>query len=68
MTEMNMVQAVNSALDNMLEKDENGALKNHSFSNAPGLKSNHVKVFETANEISPEGHVLMVSSITPLIY
>ena len=51
----------------MLEKDDTGQLVNHSLKDAPGLQSNHVKIFETANDISPEGHVLMVSSITPLI-
>jgi ribonucleoside-diphosphate reductase alpha chain len=53
--------------DYMLEKDENGALVNSTLNNAPHLKSKHYKIFDTANEISPEGHVLMVSAITPLI-
>lgn len=51
----------------MMEKDSDGVLLNYSLSNAPGLKPKHRKIFDTANEISPEGHVLMVSSITPLI-
>lgn len=51
----------------MLEKDEDGQLKNQSLKNAPGLQPKHVKIFETANDISPKGHVLMVSAITPLI-
>lgn len=51
----------------MLKKDDNGTLINHSFKNAPCLSTNHLKIFETANEISSQGHVLMVSSITPLI-
>ncbi|MCD6323133.1 MAG: vitamin B12-dependent ribonucleotide reductase [Clostridiales bacterium] len=51
----------------MLEKDESGTLKNHSLENAPALRPKHIKIFETANEISPQGHVLMVSAITPLI-
>ena len=50
-----------------LEKDENGALKNASVCDAPQLKQKHVDIFKTANEISPEGHVLMVAAITPLI-
>lgn len=58
---------IESIMDYMLEKDDSGQLKNHSLSLAPGLKPKHSKVFETANEISPSGHVLMVSAITPLI-
>ncbi len=58
---------IEKILSFMLEKDESGQLKNHSFENAPGLRPKHIKVFETANEISPQGHVLMVSAITPLI-
>ena len=58
---------IEKILDFMLEKDESGQLKNYSLSNAPGLRPKHIKVYETANEISPEGHVLMVSAITPLI-
>ncbi len=58
---------VEKIFDYMLEKDETGQLKNNSIENAPGLHPKHIKVFETANEISPEGHVLMVSAITPLI-
>ncbi|MBN1624719.1 MAG: vitamin B12-dependent ribonucleotide reductase, partial [Clostridia bacterium] len=51
----------------MMETDENGQLKNHSFKNAPCLKPEDIKIFDTANDISPEGHVLMVSAITPMI-
>ena len=51
----------------LMEKDENGALLNHSLEGAPGLRPEHVKIFHTANDISPQGHVLMVSAITPLI-
>ncbi len=50
-----------------LDKDENGALKNSSVCNAPQLKAKHVDIFKTANEITPQGHVLMVAAITPLI-
>ena len=58
---------VEGILSFMLEKDESGQLRNSSLCNAPGLKAKHSKIFETANEISPQGHVLMVSAITPLI-
>jgi ribonucleoside-diphosphate reductase alpha chain len=51
----------------MLEDDENGALVNQSISGAPHIKKEHLAIFDAANDISPEGHVLMVSAITPLI-
>ena len=50
-----------------LETDENGALKNPSVCEAPQFKDRHADIFKTANDISPEGHVLMVAAITPLI-
>jgi len=49
------------------EKDENGYNKHTSLAKAPHLLPEDIKIFETANEISPEGHVLMVSAITPNI-
>ncbi len=54
-------------LEYILQKDEHGVLVNSSLENAPHIKKKHFKIFETANEISPEGHVMMVSAITPLI-
>lgn len=51
----------------ILEKNESGLIKNSSVKGAPYLKEEHYKIFETANSIRPEGHVLMVSAITPLI-
>lgn len=53
--------------DYILTKDENGILVNNSLYGAPHIKDKHHKIFATANEINPQGHVLMVSSITPLI-
>jgi ribonucleoside-diphosphate reductase alpha chain len=50
-----------------LDTDENGALRNPSVCDAPQLKQSHADILKTANEISPEGHVLMVAAITPLI-
>ena len=50
-----------------LETDDNGALKNPSVCAATQLKEKHAEILKTANEISPEGHVLMVAAITPLI-
>ena len=51
----------------LLEKDGNGSLINHNLHSAPHIKEMHMKIFDAANEISPEGHVLMVSAITPQI-
>ena len=51
----------------LLEKDENGSLINSNLHSAPHIKAEHIAIFDTANDISPEGHVLMVSSITPQI-
>lgn len=51
----------------LLDKDESGMFINYSLDNAPHLKDEHKKIFDTANDISPAGHVLMVSAITPLI-
>lgn len=51
----------------ILAKDQNGMIKNTSITGAPHIQDEHLKIFETANDISPQGHVLMVSSITPQI-
>jgi ribonucleoside-diphosphate reductase alpha chain len=51
----------------ILEKDQNGVFVHYSLLDAPCIKAEHRKIFETANEISPKGHVLMVASITPMI-
>ncbi|MFZ7120361.1 MAG: vitamin B12-dependent ribonucleotide reductase [Eubacteriaceae bacterium] len=51
----------------IIEKTEDGRMKNDSVHGAPYLKEEHYKIFDTANMIEPQGHVLMVSSITPLI-
>jgi len=58
---------IKEILEFALEKDENGALVNATVCNAPQIKRKHLDIFQTANEISPEGHVLMVAAITPLI-
>jgi ribonucleoside-diphosphate reductase alpha chain len=54
-------------IDFMMEKDENGMLRHSSLHGAPHLKPEHYAVFDTANEISPEGHVRMVAALTPMI-
>lgn len=51
----------------LLQKDDNGKLINSNMHDAPHIKEKHIKIFDAANEISPEGHVLMVSAITPQI-
>ncbi|NMA95036.1 MAG: vitamin B12-dependent ribonucleotide reductase [Clostridiales bacterium] len=58
----------------VLRKDENGFIIDGKIEGAPHLKPEHYSIFDTASEcgtgkrfISPEGHVLMVSAITPLI-
>ncbi|WP_290770647.1 vitamin B12-dependent ribonucleotide reductase [Anaerofustis sp.] len=51
----------------LLEKDSNGMFVHFSLDNAPHLRDEDKKIFETANDISPSGHVLMVAAITPMI-
>lgn len=51
----------------ILEKDDNGFTIHDSLKDAPYLKPEHQAIFDTANMIRPEGHVLMVSAITPTI-
>ncbi|MEX1378165.1 MAG: vitamin B12-dependent ribonucleotide reductase [Eubacteriales bacterium] len=58
---------IEDIMDFLLEKDGNGSLINHNLHSAPHIKDEHMKIFDAANEISPEGHVLMVSAITPQI-
>ncbi len=60
-------EEVEAIIAYILEQDEDSMMKNDSVKGAPYLKEEHYKIFETANSIRPEGHVLMVSSITPLI-
>ena len=54
-------------MDYILEKDSNGYALHDGFDGAPHLKKEHLPIFDTANTISPAGHVLMVSAITPMI-
>jgi len=51
----------------LLEKNAQGGFVHFTLADCPYLKPEHKKVFETANEISPEGHVLMVAAITPTV-
>lgn len=74
-------EQTNDILDYVLRKETVNE-GNHSYERivdgkiegAPHLKEEHLKIFDTANTcgsgkryIAPEGHVLMVAAITPLI-
>lgn len=61
------LEEANDIVDFMLEKDENGFSKHTTLHGAPHLKPEHYSVFDTANDISPEGHVKMVAALTPMI-
>lgn len=58
------ISAVSSYL---LEKDEEGVFKHYSLLSCPQILPEHRKIFQTANEISAQAHVLMVAAITPNI-
>lgn len=58
---------ISDILSYMLEKDDNGYFVHDSIAGAPHIKEEDLAVFDTANTISPMGHVLMVSAITPMI-
>lgn len=60
-------EEISEILEYILEKDSQGMLIHSGVKGAPYLKPEHVKIFDTANDISPEGHVMMVAAITPLI-
>lgn len=60
-------EEIAAILSYILDKDDQGYLRHDSLVGAPYLKPEHVAVFDTANTIRPEGHVLMVSAITPMI-
>ncbi|AFA48744.1 vitamin B12-dependent ribonucleotide reductase large subunit NrdJ [Acetobacterium woodii DSM 1030] len=58
---------VGEILTYLLEKDDRGYFLHEGVSGSPHIKPEHLPIFDTANTISPMGHVLMVSSITPMI-
>ncbi|MEG0680820.1 MAG: vitamin B12-dependent ribonucleotide reductase [Eubacterium sp.] len=60
-------KAISDILGYILDKDEKGYLRHDSLVGAPYIKKEHIPVFDTANIIRPEGHVLMVSAVTPMI-
>ncbi len=54
--------------------DEDGMIVDGKIEGAPGLRDEHLAIFDTANTcgtgeryIDPRGHVLMVAALTPLI-
>ncbi len=58
---------IRDILSYLLEKDDRGYFKHEGLAQAPYIKEEHLRVFDTANLIPPMGHVLMVSAITPTI-
>ncbi|HZJ83465.1 MAG TPA: vitamin B12-dependent ribonucleotide reductase [Clostridia bacterium] len=65
---------IDGIIDYILLKDDKGNIIDGKIEGAPYLKEEHYPIFDTASKcgtgeryISPEGHVLMVSAITPMI-
>ncbi len=58
---------IEDMMNYLLTRDESGRLIHTDFSQAPHIQPEHVPIFHTAGDISPEGHVLMVSAVTPMI-
>ncbi len=51
----------------MLEKDVSGSFIHFTLANAPHIKPEHRAIFDTANEITPYGHVMMVAALSPMV-
>lgn len=67
-------EQIDAIVSYILRRDEEGNLVDGKIEGAPYLKPEHYPIFDTATKcgtgsrfISPEGHVLMVSAITPMI-
>lgn len=67
-------EQIDEILGYILRKDNNDFIIDGKIEGAPYLKPEHYAIFDTAGKcgtgkrvISPKGHVLMVSAITPLI-
>ncbi len=65
---------INAIIDYILKKDDKGNIMDGKIEGAPFLKEEHYPIFDTAGKcgtgkrvVSPEGHVLMVSALTPMI-
>jgi ribonucleoside-diphosphate reductase alpha chain len=67
-------EQIDAIVSYILRRDDKGNIIDGKIEGAPYLKPEHYPVFDTASKcgtgkrfISPEGHVLMVSAITPMI-
>jgi ribonucleoside-diphosphate reductase alpha chain len=65
---------IDAIVSYILRRDDKGNIIDGKIEGAPGLKPEHYPIFDTASKcgtgsrfISPEGHVLMVSAVTPMI-
>jgi ribonucleoside-diphosphate reductase alpha chain len=60
-------EEIGEVSDYLLEKDTDGYFVHYSLVECPLIRNEHKSIFATANEISAQGHVLMVAAITPMI-
>lgn len=67
-------EEIDAIVSYILRRDDKGNIIDGKIEGAPYLKPEHYPIFDTASKcgtgkryISPEGHVLMVSAITPMI-
>ncbi|NLC43773.1 MAG: vitamin B12-dependent ribonucleotide reductase [Clostridiales bacterium] len=67
-------EEIAAIINYILRSDDKGNIIDGKIEGAPYLKPEHYSIFDTASKcgtgkrfISPEGHVLMVSAITPMI-
>ncbi|HHY83383.1 MAG TPA: vitamin B12-dependent ribonucleotide reductase [Clostridiales bacterium] len=67
-------EQIDAIISYILRRDDKGNIIDGKIEGAPFLKPEHYPIFDTASKcgtgkrfISPEGHVLMVSAITPMI-
>lgn len=67
-------EEIDAIVSYILRRDDDGNIIDGKIEGAPNLKPEHYSIFDTASKcgtgnrfISPEGHVLMVSAITPMI-
>jgi len=67
-------EQIDAIVSYILRRDADGNILDGKMEGAPYLKKEHYPIFDTAGRcgtgkrsISPEGHVLMVSAITPMI-
>ncbi len=65
---------INDIVSYVLEKDENGMIKDGKIEGAPHLKEEHLPIFDTASKcgtgerfLSPLAHVKMMAQLTPCV-